>query len=153
TGSGRPDDQYRDERCSKARGCRMTMTIGAAAIGKLDRAQRDQLIVRYLPLAYRLARKYLPSGEPFEDLVQIASLGLVKAAERFDPDRGNTFMTFAVPTIVGEINRYLRDCTWPLHVNRNAKDRAHETAAAQRAVSAVLGRRPSVQELADHIGC
>jgi RNA polymerase sigma-B factor len=115
--------------------------------------ERDELIVRFLPLAYREARRFVASGEPYEDLVQIASLGLVKAAERFDRNRGTTFVAFAIPTIVGELNRYLRDCTWPLHVDRGAKERARRTSAAQRSISAVIGRRPSVQELAGYLDC
>jgi RNA polymerase sigma-B factor len=118
-----------------------------------DRRERDELIAEHLPLAYRLARRFASTGESYEDLVQIASLGLVKAAQRFDSSRGTTFATFAVPTIVGELNRHLRDCTWPLHVNREAKRRARETAAAQRAITTVIGRRPSVRELANYLDC
>ena len=118
-----------------------------------ERPERDELIAQYLPLAYRLARRYLPSGEPYEDLVQIASLGLVKAADRYDPERGTTFMTFAVPTIVGELNRYLRDCTWAIHVDRRSKDWSRQVASARNAISSVIGRRPSVRELASHLDC
>src|SRR5437868_15243725 len=89
-----------------------------------DRAARDELIARYLPLARKLARRYLTSSEPYEDLVQVASLGLVKAVERFDPDRGFAFTSFAVPTIVGELKRYFRDSGWALHVDRSAQERA-----------------------------
>jgi len=112
---------------------------------------RDELIVQFLPLAHRLARRYRGSGEPLDDLVQIASLGLVKAATRFDPTRGGPFVSFAAPTIVGELNRYVRDCTWALHVDRRAKQRARETSAAQRTIAAALGRRPRVAELAEHL--
>jgi RNA polymerase sigma-B factor len=95
----------------------------------------------------------MSSGEPHEDLVQIASLGLVKAARRFDRSRGTAFMTFAVPTIIGELNRHIRDRSWALHVDRGAKQRARRTAAAQREIANALGRRPSVRELAGHLGC
>ncbi len=118
-----------------------------------DARKRDALIAEHLPLAYRLARRFVASGEPYEDLVQIASLGLVKAAQRFDPGRGTEFEAFAVPTIAGELRRHLRDCTWPLHVDRGAKRRARDTAAAQRAISTVIGRRPSVRELASYLDC
>jgi RNA polymerase sigma-B factor len=116
-----------------------------------DRRARDELIERFLPLAHRLARRYASAGEPYEDLVQIASLGLVKAVERFDPDRGYAFTTFAVPTIVGELKRYFRDSSWALHVDRGAKDRARQIADAQRELLARSGHVPTVRELAQYL--
>jgi RNA polymerase sigma-B factor len=116
-----------------------------------DRGARDQLIERYLPLAQRLARRYSNIGEPHEDLVQIASLGLVKAVERFDPDRGYAFSTFAVPTIVGELKRYFRDASWALHVDRGAKERARQIADAQRELVARTGTSPTIAELAQFL--
>ncbi|MDQ6605308.1 MAG: SigB/SigF/SigG family RNA polymerase sigma factor [Actinomycetota bacterium] len=116
-----------------------------------DQRSRDALIERFLPLAQRLARRYVSSGEPYEDLVQIASLGLVKAVERFDPERGYAFSTFAVPTIVGELKRYFRDAAWSVHVDRGAKDRARQTANAQHAITARSGRAPTVRELAQYL--
>jgi len=116
-----------------------------------DRRARDQLVERFLPLAYRLARRYVSSGEPYDDLVQIASLGLVKAIERFDPQRGYAFTTFAVPTIVGELKRYFRDSSWALHVDRGAKERARQATAAQQTISARSGRAPTVSELAQYL--
>src|ERR1700709_487587 len=89
-----------------------------------DRGARDELIERFLPLARKLARRYASSSEPYEDLVQVASLGLGKAVERFDPDRGFAFPSFAVPTIVGELKRYFRDSAWALHVDRGAQELA-----------------------------
>ena len=116
-----------------------------------DQRARDALIERFLPLAQRLARRYVSSGEPYEDLVQIASLGLVKAVERFDPDRGFAFSTFAVPTIVGELKRYFRDAAWSVHVDRGAKDRARQTAIAQHAITSRTGRAPTIGELAEYL--
>jgi RNA polymerase sigma-B factor len=116
-----------------------------------DQRARDTLIERFLPLAHRLARRYLGSGEPYEDLFQIASLGLVKAVERFDPDRGYAFSTFAVPTILGELKRYFRDAAWAVHVDRGAKDRARQTANAQQVITARTGRAPTVRELAQYL--
>ena len=116
-----------------------------------DRRARDELIERFLPLAHRLARRYASVGEPYEDLVQIASLGLVKAVERFDPDRGYAFTTFAVPTILGELKRYFRDSSWALHVDRGAKDRARQISDAQRELLARSGHVPTVSELAQYL--
>src|SRR5947209_14812718 len=113
-----------------------------------DRRARDQLIERFLPLARKLARRYQPSSEPFEDLVQVASLGLVKAVERFDPSRGFAFTSFAVPTIVGELKRYFRDTAWALHVDRSAQELARKITDGQQKLSARTGRAPTVQELA-----
>jgi len=116
-----------------------------------DRRARDALIERFLPLARKLARRYVPSSEPYEDLVQVASLGLVKAVERFDPDRGYAFTSFAVPTIVGELKRYFRDSGWALHVDRGAQERARKVIDAQRKISAESGRPPTVGELAQYL--
>jgi RNA polymerase sigma-B factor len=116
-----------------------------------DRHARDELIERFLPLARKLARRYVQSSEPYEDLVQVASLGLVKAVERFDPDRGFAFSSFAVPTIVGELKRYFRDTAWALHVDRGAQERARKISDAQQKLSSRTGRMPTVDELAQYL--
>jgi RNA polymerase sigma-B factor len=116
-----------------------------------DRQARDELIQRFLPLARKLARRYASSSEPYEDLVQVASLGLVKAVERFDPDRGFAFSSFAVPTIVGELKRYFRDTAWALHVDRGAQERARKISDAQQRLSSLTGRMPTVDELAQYL--
>ncbi len=116
-----------------------------------DRRARDMLIERFLPLARKLARRYVPSSEPYEDLVQVASLGLVKAVERFDPDRGFAFTSFAVPTIVGEIKRYFRDAGWTVHVDRSAQERARKIGDARNEINARTGRQPTVDELAQYL--
>ena len=118
-----------------------------------DRRARDELIERFLPLARKLARRYASVNEPFDDLVQVASLGLVKAVERFDPRRGFAFTSFAVPTIVGELKRYFRDTSWALHVDRSAQERARRIADARREISAERGRSPTVLELAEYLEC
>jgi RNA polymerase sigma-B factor len=116
-----------------------------------DRRARDELIERFLPLARKLARRYIPSSEPYEDLVQVASLGLVKAVERFDPDRGFAFTSFAVPTVVGELKRYFRDAGWALHVDRGAQELARKVLDAQHEVSGRTGRIPTIDELAQYL--
>ncbi len=116
-----------------------------------DRQARDELIARFLPLARKLARRYVQSSEPYEDLVQVASLGLVKAVERFDPDRGFAFSSFAVPTIVGELKRYFRDTAWALHVDRGAQERARKITDAQQKLGSRTGRMPTIDEIAQYL--
>jgi RNA polymerase sigma-B factor len=116
-----------------------------------DRRARDELIERFLPLARKLARRYAQSSEPYEDLVQVASLGLVKAVERFDSQRGFAFMSFAVPTIVGELKRHFRDTAWALHVDRSAQERARRITDAQQQISAETGRPARIDELAQYL--
>jgi RNA polymerase sigma-B factor len=116
-----------------------------------DLQARDELVQRFLPLARKLARRYVQSSEPYDDLVQVASLGLVKAVERFDPGRGFAFSSFAVPTIVGELKRYFRDTAWALHVDRGAQERARKISDAQHKLSNRTGRSPTVDELAQYL--
>jgi RNA polymerase sigma-B factor len=121
--------------------------------GAGDSRARDELIERFLPLARKLAARYVRSGEPFDDLVQVASVGLVNAVDRFDPERGFAFTSYAVPTIVGEIKRHFRDHGWALHVARGARERAQTVAEADAAIRADTGRAPSVHELAQYLEC
>src|SRR5437867_1325806 len=86
--------------------------------GAGDRSARERLIERNMPLARSLAVQYRHAREPLEDLCQVAMLGLVKAVDRFDPDRGIAFASFAVPTILGELRRHFRDQTWTIHLSR-----------------------------------
>jgi len=116
-----------------------------------DRAARDELVARYLPLARKLARRYTAAHEPFEDLLQVASLGLVKAVDRFDCKRGNAFSSFAVPTILGELKRYFRDLGWSVHVPRGAQERAVKVEDAHNRLSARSGHPPTVPELAEYL--
>jgi RNA polymerase sigma-B factor len=116
-----------------------------------DRAAREELLRRFLPLARKLARRYASSREPFDDLLQVASLGLVKAVDRFDPARGNAFSSFAVPTILGELKRYFRDLGWSVHVPRGAQELALKVQEAQERLTNRTGRSPSVASLAEYL--
>ena len=116
-----------------------------------DRSARDELVTRFLPLARKLARRYAGAREPFEDLLQVASLGLVKAVDRFDAERGTAFSSFAVPTILGELKRYFRDLGWSVHVPRGAQEMALKVEEGQQQLTSRTGRPPSVQELAEYL--
>lgn len=116
-----------------------------------DRRARVELVERFLPLARNLARRYAGAREPFEDLLQVASLGLVKAIDRFDTERGPAFSSFAVPTILGELKRYFRDLGWSVHVPRGAQEQALKVQEAQERLTSRTGRPPSVSQLAEYL--
>jgi RNA polymerase sigma-B factor len=118
-----------------------------------DSRARDALIERNLPLARKLARRYAGTNEPYDDRIQVASLGLVKAVERFDPTRGFAFTSYAVPTIVGELKRHFRDTAWALHVDRSDQEIARRIAEARQEIGRRLGRSPTVGELAEYLEC
>lgn len=116
-----------------------------------DALAREALVRRYLPLARKLALRFSGRREPVDDLVQVASVGLVMAIDRFDPARGLAFSTFAVPTILGEVRRHFRDRTWSVHVPRELQERHLKLSAAVSTLNAQLGRQPTARELADHL--
>lgn len=116
-----------------------------------DEAAREQLVVRYMPLARSLARRYGRSSEPFEDLLQVASLGLLKAMDRYDVERGHPFQSFAVPTILGEMRRYFRDSGWAVHVPRGAQERALKVRDAQERIANERGHAPTANQLAEYL--
>jgi RNA polymerase sigma-B factor len=116
-----------------------------------DAAARDALVRQYMPLARGLARRYGRSSEPFEDLLQVASLGLLKALDRYDAQRGHPFASFAVPTILGEMRRYFRDSGWAVHVPRGAQERALKVRDAQERLANERGRAPTVNQLAEYL--
>ena len=112
---------------------------------------RESLITGYLPLAGRLASKYHDRGVAVEDLLQVASIGLVNAVDRFDPQQGVPFIGFAIPTITGEIRRYFRDRTWSMKVPRGLKERHQAIAKATAVLAADLNRAPRPSEIAAHL--
>lgn len=114
-----------------------------------DLSARDELVKRFLPLARQLARRYQRPNESLDDLVQVASLGLVKAIDRYESDRGAAFTSFAVPTILGELKRYFRDAGWALHVPRGMQERVMQLNKTVARLSRELGHSPSAGELAD----
>jgi RNA polymerase sigma-B factor len=117
-----------------------------------DRAARDALVERFLPLATQLARRYHRGNEPLDDLVQVASVGLLKAIDRFDPARGTAFTSFAVPTIAGELKRHYRDKGWAVRVPRDLQELALRVDRATDRLVHQLGRAPTASEIADDLG-
>src|SRR3954452_7394327 len=119
-----------------------------------DPALRDQLVMRYLPMARRIARVYArrQARVPFEDLAQVASIGLIKSVDRFDPACGAAFVAFAEPTIRGEIFRHFREFTWAVRPPRELQERALQIERVTASMGADLGRPPSPAELAAYLG-
>ncbi|MCW3031871.1 MAG: polymerase, sigma 28 subunit, Sig subfamily, partial [Solirubrobacterales bacterium] len=116
-----------------------------------DAAARETLVEQFLPLARKLARRYGRSSMPIEDLVQVASLGLIKAIDRFDVERGGTLSSFAIPTILGELRRHFRDTGWSVHVPRGAQERALRVRDASERLERDTGRPPTVNQLAEFL--
>jgi RNA polymerase sigma-B factor len=117
--------------------------------GEGDPAAREQLVTRFLPLARQLARRYQRGGEQLDDLVQVASLGLLKAIDRFDPARETAFSSFAVPTILGELKRHFRDKGWSVRVPRDLQELAVKVDRVADEMSRELGRSPTPMEIAE----
>jgi RNA polymerase sigma-B factor len=113
-----------------------------------DAAAREELVRRYLPFAKNLALRYRGASESFDDLLQVANLGLVNAVDRFDPARGTPFAAFASPTILGELKRHFRDRVWTVRVPRGLHDRMAEVEKATTTLTVELQRSPSVGEIA-----
>jgi RNA polymerase sigma-B factor len=111
-------------------------------------AARERAIEAWLPLAHHLAQRYAGRGEPMDDLFQIATVALMKAIDRFDPDFGSDFVSFAVPTIVGEIKRHFRDRTWSIRVPRRLQEMRLAITAANGTLTQTLGRSPTVADIA-----
>jgi RNA polymerase sigma-B factor len=118
-----------------------------------DLAAREELVERFLPLARDLALRYTYTDEPFDDLLQVASLGLIKAIDRFEPGRGTKFTSYAAPTILGELKRHFRDKGWAVHVARDLQELTLKVSRETEVLSKQLGRSPKVREVAAALGC
>jgi RNA polymerase sigma-B factor len=114
---------------------------------------REDLVHLHLPLVEHCARRFRNRGEPHEDLVQVGTIGLIKAVDRFETDRGVEFSTYATPTIIGEIKRYFRDKGWAIRVPRRLQELRMQITAATAELTQKLGRSPTPRELAEVIGC
>ncbi|HWM06886.1 MAG TPA: SigB/SigF/SigG family RNA polymerase sigma factor [Actinophytocola sp.] len=112
---------------------------------------RNELVTGHLPLAEHIAARFSNRGVPREDLVQVATLGLINAVDRFQPDRGTDFLSFAVPTVMGEVRRHFRDASWSMHVPRRLKELNLAINSASAELSQRLGRAPTPSELARHL--
>ncbi|CAM5354784.1 RNA polymerase sigma factor RpoD [Streptomyces rimosus subsp. rimosus] len=120
--------------------------------GSAERAElRNALVRMHLPLVEHLARRFRNRGEPLDDLTQVATIGLIKSVDRFDPDRGVEFSTYATPTVVGEIKRHFRDKGWAVRVPRRLQELRLSLTTATAELSQRHGRAPTVHELAEHL--
>jgi RNA polymerase sigma-B factor len=117
-----------------------------------DTSAREKALVELMPLVRALASRYAGRGEPLEDLVQVGSVGLIKAVDRFDVDRGVDFPSYAIPTIVGEIRRHFRDKAWAMHVPRRLKELSLRLSRTLDDLTTELGRSPTIAELAKATG-
>ncbi|MFF4369902.1 RNA polymerase sigma factor SigF [Streptomyces sp. NPDC001594] len=121
--------------------------------GSAERAElRNRLVRMHLPLVEHLARRFRNRGEPLDDLTQVATIGLIKSVDRFDPDRGVEFSTYATPTVVGEIKRHFRDKGWAVRVPRRLQELRLSLTTATAELSQQHGRSPTVHELAERLG-
>jgi RNA polymerase sigma-B factor len=116
-----------------------------------SQANHEAVVKRFLPLARALAARYSHSAEPLDDLQQVAAVGLLNAIDRFDPERGRSFSTFAVPTILGELRRHFRDRTWAMRVPRVLQELTLRLERARDELSSSMGRQPTLSELAHHV--
>jgi RNA polymerase sigma-B factor len=117
-----------------------------------DQSAREELVQRFLPLARQLARRYQRGGEQLDDLIQVASLGLLKAIDRFDPERETAFSSFAVPTILGELKRHFRDKGWSVRVPRDLQELAVKVDRLGDEMARELGRAPTPTEIGERVG-
>ena len=127
-------------------------TLADTPAGHRDRVRiRDRAIEAWLPLARHLAHRYSGRGEPTDDLIQTATVGLIKAVDKFDPDRGVDFAGYAIPTIIGEIKRHFRDRTWSVRVPRRLQELRLAITEANATLTHTLGRSPTITDIATHL--
>jgi RNA polymerase sigma-B factor len=139
---------------SKRRSAELFVELTADGASQATRtAARDELVHLHLPLVEHCARRFRNRGEPFEDLVQVGTIGLLKSIDRFDLERAVEFSTYATPTIIGEIKRYFRDKGWAIRVPRRLQELRMQIGAATAELTQSLGRSPTPRELAGAIGC
>jgi RNA polymerase sigma-B factor len=139
---------------SKRRSAELLVELTADGASQASRtAARDELVHLHLPLVEHCARRFRNRGEPFEDLVQVGTIGLLKSIDRFDLERAVEFSTYATPTIIGEIKRYFRDKGWAVRVPRRLQELRMQIGAATAELNQSLGRSPTPRELAGAIGC
>ncbi len=117
-----------------------------------DEEAREQLIVNHVNLVRYIAAKFKNRGEPLDDLIQVGTIGLIKAIDRFDPSRGLEFTTYATPTIMGEIKRHFRDKGWTIRVPRRLQELSAKVNSATDELTARLQRSPSIEEVAEYLG-
>ena len=120
--------------------------------GEGDLEAREEVVIRFMPLARQLAGRYKHAGEPQEDLVQVACVGLLKAVDRYDPDRGGNFARYAVPTMLGELKRHFRDKGWSVHVPRATQELVLKVGDALGTLPAKLGHSPRPRDVAAALG-
>ncbi|SDJ31086.1 RNA polymerase, sigma 28 subunit, SigD/FliA/WhiG [Frankineae bacterium MT45] len=145
-----PDTRSRSA-ITKERSNQLLQELHASTDETERRRLRDELVQLHLPLVEYLARRFKDRGEPLHDLVQVGTIGLIKSIDRFEPERGLEFSTYATPTILGEIKRYFRDSGWLIKVPRRAQELQTTLNSARSELSQKLGRAPTVTELAQHI--
>jgi RNA polymerase sigma-B factor len=139
---------------TKERSAALFAALGETETGTPEHvAHREALVHLHLPLVDHCARRFRNRGEPLEDLVQVGTIGLLKAIDRFDTDRGVEFATYATPTVIGEIKRHFRDRGWAIRVPRRLQELRIQISATTADLSQILGRAPTPGELAEAIGC
>jgi RNA polymerase sigma-B factor len=138
---------------TRARSAELFAALGDATGPAVRQRAREDLVHLHLPLVHHCARRFRNRGEPFDDLVQVGTIGLLKSIDRFETERGVEFSTYATPTIIGEIKRYFRDKGWAIRVPRRLQELRMQITAATAELTQSLGRSPTARELAAAIGC